>query len=63
MDKLEEIGRRIEAELTGLRQFVENEVAPETERRTAVFLREVSEKIGEAAGALEARVARRPPKP
>jgi hypothetical protein len=61
MDKLEEIGRRLDAELTRLRKYVEDEVAPETERRTAQFLREVSEKLAEASRKLESRVAGRNP--
>jgi len=56
MDKFEEIGRRLDEELTRL---VEEEVAPETERRTAQFLREVSEKLAEASRKLESRVAAR----
>jgi len=64
MDKFEDIGKRIDEELTRLRRYVEEEVAPETERRTASFLREVSEKLNEAAAKLEARMAaRRPPNP
>jgi hypothetical protein len=59
MDKFEEIGRRLDEELTRLRNYVENEVAPETERRTAQFLREVSEKLTQAAGKLESRSAAR----
>jgi hypothetical protein len=59
MDKFEEIGRRLDAELTRLRKYVENEVAPETEKRTAQFLREVSEKLTEASRKLESRVAER----
>ena len=59
MDKFEEIGRRIDEELTKLRRYVETEVAPETERRSAEFLREVSAKLSEAAAKLEARQARR----
>jgi hypothetical protein len=40
-------------------------VAPETERRSAEFLREVSAKLAEAASKLEARMAARrgPPPP
>jgi hypothetical protein len=38
---------------------LEEEVAPETERRSAQFLREVSEKLAEASKKLEARVAAR----
>ena len=57
MDKFEEIGKRLDEELTRLRKYVEDEVAPETERRTAQFLREVSEKLAEAPQKLETRVA------
>lgn len=63
MDKLEELGRRLDEELTRLRRYVEEEVAPETERRTAEFLREVSEKLTQAAGKLESRVAARSAEP
>jgi citrate lyase beta subunit len=56
MDKFEEIGRRLDAELTRLKKYLEDEVAPETEKRTAQFLREVSEKLSEAAKKLETRV-------
>jgi hypothetical protein len=63
MDKFEEIGRCLDAELTRLRKYVEEEVAPETERRTAVFLREVSEKLAEASRKLESRVAGRATQP
>jgi hypothetical protein len=67
MDKFEEIGHRLDEELTRLRRFVEEEVAPETERRTAQFLREVSQKLTEAAVKLESRYAARsaqnPPNP
>jgi len=59
MDKFEDIGRRIDEELTRLRRFVEEEVAPETEKRTASFLRDVSGKLSEAASKLEARQAAR----
>jgi len=55
MDKFEEVGRKLDEELTRLRRFVENDLAPETEKRTAQFLREVSEKLTEAAGWLDAR--------
>jgi hypothetical protein len=61
MDKFEEIGRRLDEELTRLRKYVEDEVAPETERRTAQFLREVAEKLAEASRKLESRVAARNP--
>jgi hypothetical protein len=62
MDKFEEIGRRIDDEVARLRKYVDEEVAPETERRTANFLRDVSRKLSEFAAKLEARNAtRRPP--
>jgi hypothetical protein len=54
--KFEDFGRRIDEELARLRRYVEEEVAPETEKRTAIFLREVSDKIAEAARKLENRV-------
>ena len=64
MDKFEEFGKRIDEELTRLRRYIEQEVAPETERRSAEFLREVSQKLSEAASKLEARMAsRRNPNP
>lgn len=59
IDNFEEIGRRIDEELGRLRQYIEEEVAPETERRTASFLRDVSAKLSEAAQKLEARNAAR----
>jgi hypothetical protein len=61
MDKLEEVGRKLDEELTRLRKFVEGDLAPETEKRTAQFLREVSEKLTEAASWLEARRAAKTP--
>jgi hypothetical protein len=61
MDKFEELGRRLDDELARLRRYLEEEVAPETERRSAQFLREVSEKLAEASRKLEARVAARSP--
>jgi len=59
MDKFEEIGQRLDKELTRLRKYVEEEVAPGTEKRTARFLREVSELLTDAARKLEARSAGR----
>jgi hypothetical protein len=59
MDNFEEIGQRLDKELSRLRKFVEEELAPESEKRTAQFLREVSEKLSEAAGWLEERRAAR----
>ncbi|HXM97216.1 MAG TPA: hypothetical protein VN982_01950 [Candidatus Dormibacteraeota bacterium] len=59
MDKFEEVGRRIDEELSRLRKFVEDEVAPETEKRAAEFMREVSEKLTAATKKLESRVSAR----
>ena len=59
MDKFDEIGKRLEEELTRLRKYLEEEVAPATEKHTAQFLREASEKLSEAAQKLEARLAAR----
>jgi hypothetical protein len=59
MDNFEEIGRRIDAEMERLRKYVDEEIAPETERRTASFLRDVSGKLEQFAQKLEARMARR----
>jgi hypothetical protein len=61
MDKFEEFGRRIDEELNRFRRFMEEEVAPETERRGAIFLREVSDKLNDAAKKLETRYASRVP--
>jgi hypothetical protein len=55
----EDFGKRVDEELTRLKAFMKEDVAPETERRTAQFLREVSEKLGEAASWLEQRNAAR----
>jgi len=70
MDKFEELGRRLDEELSRLRKWVEEEVQPETEKRSAQFLREVSEKLADASRKLESRVEARktqnppePPKP
>ena len=61
MDNFEDIGRRIDAEMERLRKYVEEEIAPETERRTASFLRDVSGKLDQFAQKLEARMSRRGP--
>jgi hypothetical protein len=55
----EDFGKRVDEELARVKSFVKEEVAPETEKRTAQFLREVSEKLTEAAGWIEARNAGR----
>ena len=55
----EDFGKRVDEELTRLKSFVKEEVTPETEKRTAQFLREVAEKLSEAASRIEARNAAR----
>jgi hypothetical protein len=55
----EDFGKRVDEELDRVKSFVKEEVAPETEKRTAQFLREVSEKLAEAASKIEARNAGR----
>jgi hypothetical protein len=59
MKNFEDFGKRVDEELERVRSFVKEEVAPETEKRTAQFLREVSEKLHEAASWIEARRAAR----
>jgi hypothetical protein len=61
----EDFGKRVDEELKRVKSFVKEDVAPETEKRTAQFLREVSEKLSEAAAWIEARNTARsahPPK-
>jgi hypothetical protein len=55
----EDFGKRVDEELARVKSFVKEDVAPETEKRTAQFLREVSEKLAEAASKIEARNAAR----
>ena len=55
----EDFGKRVDEELARVKSFVKEEVAPETEKRTAQFLREVSEKLTEAAAWIEARITTR----
>ena len=59
LKSMEDFGKRVDEELTRLKAFVKEDVAPETEKRTAEFLREVSEKLGEAASWIEERNAAR----
>lgn len=61
MKNFEDFGKRVDEELERAKSFVKEDVAPETEKRTAQFLREVSQKIGEAASWIEARHAARKP--
>jgi hypothetical protein len=55
INNFEDFGKRVDEELARVKSFVKEEVAPETEKRTAQFLREVSEKLSEAAGWSESR--------
>jgi len=55
----EDFGKRVDEELDRVKSFVREEVAPEAEKRTAQFLREVSEKLTEAASWIETRNAAR----
>jgi hypothetical protein len=59
MKNFEDFGKRVDEELARLKTFVKDDVAPETEKRTAEFLREVSEKFAEAASWIEERNAAR----
>ena len=59
INSFEDFGKRVDEELKRVKSFVKEEVTPETEKRTAQFLREVSEKLAEAAGWVEARHASR----
>src|SRR5713226_5482755 len=42
-----DFGKRVDEELARVKSFVKEEAAPETEKRAAQFLREVSEKLTE----------------
>ena len=55
IDSFEDFGKQVDEKLAAVKQFVSDDVAPETEKKTAEFLREVSEKLAEAAGWLEKR--------
>jgi hypothetical protein len=59
INNFEEFGKRVDEELRRVKSFVKEDAAPETEKRAAQFLREVSEKLSEAAGWIEARNAAR----
>ncbi len=59
----EDFGKRVDEELKRVKSFVKDDIAPETEKRTAQFLREVSEKLTEAAAWIEARNAARSAQP
>lgn len=55
----ETFGKHVDEELNRVKDFVKDDVAPETQKRTAQFFREVSEKLNEAASWVEARNAAR----
>jgi nucleotidyltransferase/DNA polymerase involved in DNA repair len=57
INDFESFGKRVDEELSRMKTFMKQEVAPETEKRTAQFLREVSQKLGEAASKIESRHA------
>jgi len=59
MKNFEDFGKRVDEELSRIKSFLKEDVAPETEKRTAQFLREVSEKLSEAASRIEERNAAR----
>lgn len=59
INNLETFGKHVDEELQRVKAFVKEDVAPETEKRTAQFLREVSEKLSEAAAWVEQRNAQR----
>jgi len=59
INNFESFGKHVDEELARVTGYVKEEVAPETEKRTAQFLREVSEKLGEAASKIEERHAAR----
>lgn len=59
INNFETFGRHVDEELKRVKDFVKEDVAPETEKRTAQFLREVSEKLNEAASWVESRNAAR----
>ncbi|MBZ5541340.1 MAG: hypothetical protein LAN61_12565 [Acidobacteriia bacterium] len=62
MDKFTQIGQRLDDELNRLRHFLEDQLAPEAERRTAEFFRELSQTLNAAASKLESHVASRRPR-
>jgi hypothetical protein len=59
INNFETFGKHVDEELERVKSFVKEDVAPETEKRTAQFLREVSEKLSEAAAWIESRNAGR----
>ena len=62
MTDFEDIGRVLDREMEKLRQFLESEVKPATERQLAVALRAASKTLGELAQKLEVRQPQPPPR-
>lgn len=58
MATFEELGRRIDRELKKLGRYLEKEVKPATQRKTAAALRRASESLAQAAKKLEALAER-----
>lgn len=54
----EELGRKIDRELSKLRRYLEKEVKPATRRKAGQALRKASEHLAGAAKELEALAAR-----
>jgi len=59
MKNFDDFGKRVDEELARVKSFVKEEAAQTLEKRAAQFLREVSEKLTEAAAWIEARNAKR----
>ncbi len=59
MPNFERVGRKIDEELQKLRQFLETELKPTTERKAIEALRKASKRLAAAADQLEARAARK----
>ena len=57
MANFETIGRRIDLELERLRIFVDKELKPTTQRKTAAALRKTSRKLAQLAAEIEAHLA------
>src|SRR5690349_14341217 len=59
MKNFEDFGKRVDEELARLKAFVKEDVAPETEKRSAGFVREVAGRPSEAASSIGERYAAR----
>ncbi len=58
MASFEDLGRKIDAELERVRQYLEREVKPATQRKAVEALRKASDRLKAAADTLDARIAR-----